>query len=459
MNRLWVIAKREYIAAVFTKAFLFGILFAPAMLVLTILIPQWLEGVGETGERKLAVLDMTGEVSAGLEEASRQHNSGDDVKMKYLVETIDVSDVASLGDDPAAGWEKWESFKAEQAQRVRDEEIFAFIMLGPSLLSLEPPALLSQEPDEDDEEAHDAWEKQVWPYLVAYGSESLTDVKASRFVRGSLTDAVRQWRYQDAGVDAVVVGKINRSLNVQEFKVQEEEGVTKASGKQEFIFPLGFMILLWIAVMTSAGPLLNNTIEEKSNRILEVLVSSSTPFQILGGKILGNYLMGLTVTGIYAAAALSAAAYHDVMPSDGVSVLDLIYFVFYFLAGYLIYGCVYAAIGSVCMTIQEAQNMMAPLFLLMFLPMIAINHVIENPGSLVSQGLSYFPFSAPFVMMLRLGLSPQPPVSEILTSIGCMTLGVAFALWASSKVFRIAILIYGKPPSVKQLGKWVFQKS
>lgn len=464
MRNSWVIAWREFVQSVCTKGFFIGLIIAPAMMALSIFIPRFLEDVKEEGERHLAVVDLTGKVYEPLLAAADALNAADVEGTKFVLSQVPapVSPSGELASE--LSWEQWQSLKSELAVKVRKGEVFGFVIVGAKILNLDLPEDYYDEPDDEEQEAYRDWESSTWHYTVTYGAESLTDLKTSRFITSSLGRIVRQERYLSTGIDQSLVSKVTRAVKVQEFRVQKTKkktsdqpgsGVVKTSGKKEMALPIGFMIMLYLSIMTSAGPLLNNTVEEKSNRILEVLLSASTPLQILSGKIFGNYLMGLLVTVIWGAAGLAAAAYHGLLDSGSFSMDSLLYFVFFFLSGYLLYGCIYAAIGSVCMTIQEAQSMMTPAILLMFLPLIAIGHVIENPGSTISVFLSCFPFTAPFFMMLRLGLSPEPALWQVLLSMASMVVGVVFLLWASAKVFQIAILLYGKPPSMKQLWKWV----
>lgn len=461
MKRILVIAWREFVAAVCTKAFLIGILVMPFLISLTIFVPILLEKLEDTGERRIAVVDFTGVLIGPLEEAAAARVQDPEQRQSLVVERVDAG---PLDPDPLARRTAFllelDGRLAELGERVRKEEIFAFALLGPDLLDLEVPEGYFQAPAEESTAEHEAWVRAMSPWSITYGAESLTERGPREFLSGTLRTLIRDQRYQHAQVDAKLVARLNREARIQQLKVQEQaeaggSGVVASDDDREVLLPIAFMVLLFMSVLSAAGPLLNNTIEEKSNRILEVLLSSSSPFQILTGKILGNYLMGLSISVLWASAGLAALIYHDKLPPGGIPLENLGFFLFFFLAGFLIYGCIYAAIGSTCTTVQDAQSMMMPLIILIMLPMLALEHVLTNPGSMGSQILSYFPFSSPFIMMLRLSLSPEPPLWQTALSMAILAGGVLVTLWASAKVFRIAILLYGKPPGFRELVRWL----
>src|SRR5690606_22357770 len=165
-----------------------------------------------------------------------------------------------------------------------------------------------------------------------------------------------------------------------------------------------FVYLLWIAVFSIAQMLLTNTVEEKSNRIIEVLLSSVSPHQLMNGKILGIAATGLTMIGSWVVFALIGLKVVDLDVAWSAVVSDPLYlgsFIGYFLAGYLIYAAVLVAIGSVCNSLKEAQNLMQPVILVLMVPVIAMFFVVRDPNGTVARILTYIPVYTPFLMMNR----------------------------------------------------------
>jgi ABC-2 type transport system permease protein len=250
------------------------------------------------------------------------------------------------------------------------------------------------------------------------------------------------------GVDPSLAGRIDRQTDLREFIVGREGGKAgqKSSSAQEAIVPMVLSILLLMGVMQSAGLLLTSTIEEKSNRVVEVLVSSVSAFELLAGKVIGAWLTGLVMILAWGGAGAYTAGHFGFLKAETMSTANLAWFIYFFLGGYLLFGSLYAAIGAMCNSIQDAQNMMFPIVLLIMLPMLALGFVLNHPDSPVSVGLTWFPFSAPMIATLRLALSPPAPQWQIAVAAVIVAVSAVFLLWLGGKIFRTAILMTGKPP-------------
>ncbi len=216
--------------------------------------------------------------------------------------------------------------------------------------------------------------------------------------------------------------------------------------------PFVFVLLLFLTIVTVSQALVTNTIEEKSNRVIEVLLSSVSPFQLMAGKIVGTCAVGLTLMAIWATAGLSGLALKGISVVSGAQLgLCLVFY----LLGFLFFASFMVAIGSVCNTLKEAQNLLAPVMAILTLSFMFVFAVMKEPNGTLARVLSLVPLSSPFMMMLRIGSTPPPPPWEIAASVGILVLSVALVMRAAARVFRIGILMYGKPPSLRDLLHWM----
>lgn len=293
---------------------------------------------------------------------------------------------------------------------------------------------------------------------------------SGRYVSANVTDAdLRRWY---AGHAAEVV----RERQVAALKLSKEQAralqddfsfrarTVTSTGSEEDVSaqklaldwaPMGYVYFLWFAVFSIANMLLTNTVEEKSNRIIEVLLSSVSPHQLMSGKIFGIAATGLTMIGSWVICALIAAQF--ILDVRWLSVLTdptyLASFVCYFLSGYLIYAAILVAIGSVCNSLKEAQNLLQPVMLVLMVPVLAMFFVVQDPNGTVSRILTYIPVYTPFLMMNRAG--GPPPTWEYVASTLLILVTIVVAFWAAGRVFRVGVLMTGKPPRLREIVGWL----
>jgi ABC-2 type transport system permease protein len=320
---------------------------------------------------------------------------------------------------------------------VADEELFAYFIL---------PA---------DPLADDAGE---------YVSNNLTDGDLRSWFERHATSVVRARRIEGMpGVTQADADLLLASFPFREQRVSStgETETVDTKEKAAGFAPVAFVYLLWIAVFTAAQMLLTNTVEEKSNRLIEVLLSSVSPLQLMAGKVIGIAATGLTIVGAWVGTALIGS---QLVPDSGkLGQLDLagiigdpLYltsFVGYFLAGYLLYAAILVALGSVCNSLKEAQNLMQPVFILLIVPLFAMIFVVQDPNGTVARILTYVPLYTPFLMMNRAG--GPPPAWEYFASSALILVSLVIAFWAAAKVFRVGILMTGKPPRVREILRWI----
>ena len=233
-------------------------------------------------------------------------------------------------------------------------------------------------------------------------------------------------------------------------------GGGEGSESTEFrmFIPMGFMMLLWIATFTSGNYLLTSTIEEKSNKVMEVLLSAVSPFQLMGGKILGqagvSFLM-LAMYGGLGIAAMMAAAKFDLIPW-----IHLVYLMLYFIMAYFMIASIMAGVGSAVSEVREAQSLITPAMLLLMIPLLLWFPIINDPNGLLATITSFIPPLIPFVMILRVTAATEPvPIWQIIATIVAGYCWMLVMIWMCAKIFRVGVLMTGKPPTPIELLRWV----
>jgi ABC-2 type transport system permease protein len=265
-------------------------------------------------------------------------------------------------------------------------------------------------------------------------------------------------------MDLATIRKVERthvpfaSLNPKKAEGQETVGIADIIRQWA---PSGFVYLLWVAIFSIAQMLLNNTIEEKSNRIIEVLLSSVTPGELMMGKLAGIAAVGITMVGAWILALLGILVWKTGSQSAIAGPLFVVLqtsnllpaFAIYFLLGFLMYAGLILSIGSICNTIKEAQNYMAAIIMIMMVPLLTMMFIPKDPNGTLATVLSWIPIYTPFVMMNR--ATADPPLFEVIGTMILLLGTTALVLWLSGKIFRIGILRTGQPPRLLEMLRWL----
>ncbi|RMH01871.1 MAG: hypothetical protein D6702_10285 [Planctomycetota bacterium] len=300
---------------------------------------------------------------------------------------------------------------------------------------------------------------------VEFWTKNLADDDLRDLVRNALDEELRRRGFAAAGVDQDEIRRI-QALTVDlaakdPTKKAGEEEASKSDIVRQWA-PAGFVYLLWIALMSVVQMLLNNTIEEKSNRIVEVLLSSVTPGELMAGKLFGIAAVGLTMLLAWVATLIGILQWQagpgseipalllDVIRSSGL----ILPFLGYFVAAYLLYSGIFLAIGSVCNTLKEAQNFMGPVMLIMMVPLLTMMFIPREPNGVLATVLSWIPLYTPFVMMNRFA-SPDLPTFDLVGTSVLLAVSVVVMIWLTGKIFRIAVLRTGQPPKLLEMLRWL----
>jgi len=284
---------------------------------------------------------------------------------------------------------------------------------------------------------------------MAFWSNNLTDRSLERTVSTAVSDEMRARRLASLGVDQAAL-KAAEALGptVASFSPKAAAGGQVAlRDRLPGIVGFGAAMLLWMMIFTGAGILLNSVIEEKSNRVLEVLLASASVPEIMFGKILGVAGVTLTVLAVWASVGgtLLVTA-NPAVAADVFAVLTahglVFYFLFYLVGGYLMYAAIFTAIGSFCETTREAQTLLGPVMALLVIPVVFLTQAIRRPDSPMLEALSWFPPFTPFLMTAR--AASEPPLWQVLGTGVLMAATVALVVWIAGRAFRAGALSTGK---------------
>lgn len=502
MRKALLVAQREIIEQMRTKGFWIGIFLFPVLLTAMTVGPAWLER--KKSVRAYAVRDSSGWLAAQvereasisdtrrllLETSSRQLRNKDVDKLppvlarlapvagKMTPSQIDSSArVLALGDTSAAvmlpdsarraivaargDWKAW--WDTASARTVRA------VSSGPSRAKyLRVPATGNLNKRVADADLFAYFEIGKDPVKdntgLTYVAKNLADEDLQEWYEKQATDIVRRRRLEQQRIDPTTASWLQSEVRFTQRTVSEKGEQTAVGFKDKLRqnAPMVFVYLLWIAIFSISQQLMLSIVEEKSTRISEVLLSSVSAVQLMAGKILGIAVTGLMmilswigfayVIMKYLPRMMGAPSTFDLTPIFSEKAL-LAGFVIYFILGYLLYAAILMSIGSVVNTIQEAQALMMPVFMMLFLPLMAMIPIGRDPNGTLAKVLSFVPPFTPFVMMNR-AAGPPTLLEYILTTL-LLLASVAAALWAAAKIFRIGILMTGKPPKAREILQWV----
>jgi ABC-type Na+ efflux pump permease subunit len=464
MKKILLVASREFIATVATKGFILGLLATPLLLLAVVaLLPRLVDDTPPAVAGEIAIIDPTGEVAGPLAEqlapaALRARLEADRERIEKAV----ADAIPAVGSTPGA--------TTAMARSVEDQ-LGSVPMLrvtvvgaGTSLDAAKAP-LKAADPEGAESGRlalvviHDDAVRRTAPG-TAFGSYDLfvrakLDDRVKDEIRRSVRETLIAARVREAGLDRADLDAIMKVKSVTS-KTVTDAGEQRTNEVANLLVPAGFMVLLLLSVFTGGQYLLMSTIEEKSNRVMEVLLSAVSPFELMTGKILGQMAVGLVVLALYAAfGGLALTLFASIGLLDPWLILFLL--VFYLLA-YLTIASLMAAIGSAVNDVREAQSLMMPMMLLVMLPWLLWMPILRDPNSALSTSLSFIPPVSNFVMLLRISSNTPPPVWQTALSIAVSVAGAWAAVWFASRVFRVGVLMSGKPPDFATLVRWARMK-
>jgi ABC-2 type transport system permease protein len=291
---------------------------------------------------------------------------------------------------------------------------------------------------------------------VEYVSTNLTAFRLMSRVRNAVERAVVASRLERAGVPAARVPALTKGISLDTVRVTSSGQASKESEGRSFILSYVLTILIYITVMIYGNYVMRGVLEEKSSRIVEVIVANLSASELMAGKVLGVGAVGLTQYAIWAVAAMNLAVPGLLGAGIGAALSPqlLVFFVVFFVLGYFLYATVYAAVGAAFNTEEEAHQLQSVLSIAMAVPFVLMFPVLASPDATSSVVLSLIPFFAPMLFFLRMTVS-MPPTWQIALCLGLLLATLVVMVRLAAAVYRVGILMYGKKPTVKEIARWM----
>ncbi len=442
MKKVLWIAWREFTATVFTKAFLIGLLFFPLMIGLVVFAISLMGDDDFRASGRIAIVDPTGRVTT----EARQVLEADVTSANLARE---LRDGGQQLDGVAAAVESLDlgpDFTLMQLPADADLDTEKPLLLQPvsagGLLALVAIHADAVEP---------AAEGAEFGSYDLYTAPGIDDREVGA-VRSMLREAIVNLRIESFGLERDTIDRLTRISRGESITVTETEE-RESFGGLNIILPMAFMVLLFMGIMGGGQGLMTSTIEEKSSRVVEVLLSAVSPMELMAGKLIGYMgisLLGMAVfllVGLLALTSFSLVGLLDPM-------LIVYLFIFFFIAFFTV-GSFMMAIGAAVNELRETQSLMMPVTIIIILPWFLWMPISRDPNSTLSIVTSFLPPINTFGMLLRLSSTEPPPAWQVWLSIGIGVLGVYVATWCAARVFRIGLLLTGKPPNFLTLLRWI----
>ncbi len=438
MSKIGLIIKREYLRRVSKKSFILLTFLTPFLFAALVFVPLWLSSIKGDEVHTIAILDSTGKYAPLFEDTETYRFIHSDQSM-------------------------------DTYKQIPDKEIFAFLTITEDLLENPKAATLyskKQIPGELSRLVNMTLKKQI------------ESDKLATFNIPNLTEIIKE-------------SKIN--FNIQTIKWGDDGSEKQSSSVVASITGVIFTMLIYMFIMIYGAMVMQGVMEEKTNRIIEIMISSVKPFDLMMGKIIGIGFVGLTQVFLWAIMTLilitggsfligggidnemlqsgmalntnpNIAMMSTQQPSnEWIEMLGTInfaeigiLFVVYFIGGYLLYSSLFAAIGSAVDSQEDTQQFMLPVTLLLVFALYAGIYSMENPDGPLAFWCSMIPFTSPIVMMVRMPF--EVPLWQIVLSVGLLYICSIGFTWLSAKIYRVGILMYGKKPSIKEMIKWLRYK-
>lgn len=411
--RIWTIARREFTEGLRNRAFLLGAVLTPAILVGSLFLPA---GLAERLKPDRAKVAVAGSDSALYQELARR-----------------IGDYNERGARPRCDVERAEGTPeaalAREKPRLASGELAALVVLGDEIIDGSGAVALY---------VHTAGIAGVPKDLGRWAG-----------------DAVRRRRLVLSGARAEAIARLDAPVRL-ETRILDDRGQVSVEEAilARILVPIAAAMLLFVGIFSVSQLCLTNLIEERSGRVLEVLLASVSPLELMAGKILGNGLLGLAVCGFWGALGVNVSRGHGL--AQTITPIQCVLLPAYFVLGFLLFAALYCAAGSICETVQGAQALMLPLTLTAAVPLMLGGTIAHNQSTGLARALSLVPPMTPFAMMFRLAMPPGPSPLDIALSLLSLSAGVVAAVWAASRIFRVGILLHGKTPGPREVWHWLF---
>ena len=437
MKQIFLVLKREYLTRVKKRSFLLATILTPLIFPALIFGVIYLSNRDSGDIKEVYVLDESGLYGDKF--------TGSDYEFSYLSGTLEEAK-EEFQDDGVYGLLHIPAIDLTDAANTRYDQFAFYSKTNPGI------------------NVEQSFERQL--------RKVIEDVKLDR-----------------SGLDPDVINSLKASVNLNTFNLSESGEAQESNSGLSFGVGYVFGFLIYMFIFIYGSQIMQSVLDEKTSRIVEVIVSSVRPFQLMMGKVLGVGSVGVTQLLIWIALMVTlttvgfsvfggpeVADMAGQMPADGIELTDtqeqianvqnmigtlpvakiVVSFLFYFIGAYLLYGALYAAIGSAVDSLQDAQQFMLPVMIPIIVSIIALMQVIQDPHSTMAVWLSMIPFTSPVVMMGRLPFGV--PTWQLLLSMVCLVGGFIATIWVAGRIYRVGILMYGVKVNWKTLKVWFTTK-
>jgi ABC-2 type transport system permease protein len=424
MRKLWVITAREYLERVRTRWFLFSTIFGPVFFAVLMILPAIITRRTSASEdvSRIVVLDVTGR------ELGRRIADGLSVGM--------------IGDTARTRVEELAPQQLAAAESVATRQIVRGGLMG--YLVLDAAALEGRR--------------------VRYAGRNASAEADMEMLRRVVRESVMEIRLEMAGVAPERSSALVRTRLEFDLERITDRG-RGGSARVSVFFALLIVVMLYMALMLYGQAVLRGVMEEKQTRVAEVVISSVPPWQLLGGKVIGVGAVGLTQLAVWISSAILLLRYREpILAKFGASTMSFtppdvtvgmgVVLLLFFVAGYVFYSSLFAAVGAMVSTEQEAQQALMPIILLLVSSFVFFQPILSKPTSGLAQTLSWLPFSAPMVMPLRMAVIPVAGW-EVAVALVSVAAGSYIAVWVAARIYRTGMLMYGKRPTMRELARWL----
>jgi ABC-2 type transport system permease protein len=430
MRKVLLIIGREYLVRVRTKSFLIFTLLIPLFVGVAILLPGRLMLNG-SGTKHIVIVAADSDLANSVESELATSRATDDEETPQ----IHSKRVANPDFDVSVQTAPTEALRQQLTTQIRDGNLDGFVWI-----------------DAD----------AVTTRKGTYYSRNASDFIEASLVSRALRLGLSQRQLAGHGFSPEQAKTLLGRVKLDTVHI-DKDGANESNGMGAFLLPFVLLLAIYMTVLIYGLYVMRSVLEEKTSRIVEVLLSSVTPMQLMTGKIIGVGAVGLTQTAIWAAAGTILGSHSfanaprivgDSMQDAHVPMALLILFPVFFILGYATYACLYAAIGAMVNSDEEAQQFQFPVTLPLILCMIFATAIIRDPNTPLAFWLSMFPLTSPIIMFVRVSVS-MPPIWQIALSIA-ISLGSLYGLvWLTSRIYRVGILMYGKRPTLAEILKWI----
>lgn len=436
MNKVLVIARREFNAMVATKAFMLTLVMMPVLMLGGIVLMPALSRLGGTKHHKIVVADETGTLFPLIEQAAEQRNQA--------IQQADESDSDDGNDNPFEAAEVWQfelaagpTLSDEQriqlSDQIRDGSLHAFVELPAELQNLANPQ----------------------PIAINFVGQNAMMSGARRWLENFLTQELRQQRLQEFGIDPELVGRASTPIQLTPASPYKrgEDGTAQRNDVKDMLvtmlLPFGVMMLMFLVIMLAAQPMLESAMEEKRGRVAELLLGSVTTTQLMTGKLLGNVAGSFVIFLIYGVGGF-VVIYRNDWGIDLPWTL-MPWLILFQVLGVLFFSSIFLTIGASVSELKEAQSLLLPVWLLLVFPMMVWFVVVRDPNGTVATSLSFFPPTTPLMMSLRLSTGQTIAWWQPILAASVMLVSTMGVVMVAGRIYRVSLLNNDSAKSLVQL--------